>query len=53
MHAIVRSDINGHAYEKSMQYTMVGRRWWEAGNASPERSEDIPLPARVIHHPQP
>lgn len=47
---IIRAN-NGHAYEKSMQFTMVGRRWFEAGNSSPERSADIPLPATLLYIP--
>lgn len=50
-HAIVRSSTDGHAYEKSMLFTMAGRRWWEAGNGSPVRSADIGLPALLIWHP--
>lgn len=49
--SIIRA-ANGHAYEKSYQFTMVGRRWLEAGNSSPERAEDIPLPARVLYTPE-
>lgn len=48
--SIVRAR-NGHAYEKSMQFTLVGRRWLEAGNSSPERGEDIPLPADLLYSP--
>lgn len=48
--SILRS-ANGHAYEKSMKFTMIGRRWLEAGNASPERTEDIPLPVTVLYQP--
>lgn len=50
-HAIVRAGTNGHAYEKSMLFTLIGRRWMEAGNGSPERSDDIGLPALLIWHP--
>lgn len=46
--SIIRAG-NGHAYEKSLQFTMVGRRWFEAGNSSPERAEDIPLPATLLY----
>lgn len=50
-HSIVRAGTNGHAYEKSMWGALFGRRWMEAGNASPERSEDIGLPALLLWHP--
>lgn len=46
--AIIRA-ANGHAYEKSMQFTLTGRRWLEAGNSSPERNQDIPLPATMLY----
>ena len=46
--AIVRAS-NGHAYEKSMKWTLTGRRWLEAGNSSPERPDDIPLPATLLY----
>lgn len=40
--SIVRGG-NGHAYEKQLQWTMVGRRWLEAGNSvvlwTPETGE--------------
>jgi hypothetical protein len=48
--SIVRA-ANGHAYEKSMRFTLVGRRWLEAGNSSPERADDIPLPADLLYRP--
>jgi hypothetical protein len=49
--SIVRAGTNGHAYEKSMLFTLTGRRWMEAGNGSPERSDAIGLPALLIWHP--
>ncbi len=47
---IIRA-ANGHAYEKTAEYTMIGRRWLEAGNASPESDGRIPLPAIVLYSP--
>lgn len=46
-----RAGTNGNAYEKSMLFTLIGRRWMEAGNGSPERSEDVGLPALLLWHP--
>lgn len=44
---------NGHAFEKSSEsWTFDDRRWGEAGNSSPDRSEDIKLPALLIWHPE-
>lgn len=49
--SIVRGS-NGHAFEKSDEaWTFQDRAWGESGNASPDRSEDIPLPALLLFHP--
>lgn len=47
---IIRA-ANGNAYEKTAEYTLIGRRWLKAGNASPESDSRIPLPAIVLWQP--
>lgn len=47
---IIRA-ANGHAYEKVAEHTLIGRRWLETGNASPESDSRIPLPATVLYSP--
>ncbi|MCG5431212.1 hypothetical protein LV457_02765 [Mycobacterium sp. MYCO198283] len=51
-HCIIRSQRNGHAYEKNRRYCQAGKPWWEAGNGSCMSSDDVPLPALLLWTPE-